>query len=127
MHPPMNSQIVTIRGPIAPDELGVTLSHDHLILDAFKLFGEMSGSYAWILDDVDVAIREVEAFRAAGGGAICEPTNEGIGRNPTALREISEATGVHVVMGSGWSGSAVIPHTCSRRCPISSRRVWCAS
>jgi len=102
-------QVVTVRGPIEPGSLGVTLSHDHLIVDAFSLFGEASGSYAWILDDTDVAIREVAAFRSAGGGAICEPTSEGIGRNPVALRQISEATGVHVVMGAGWYRERAYP------------------
>jgi predicted metal-dependent phosphotriesterase family hydrolase len=78
------------------------LSHDHLIVDAFRLFGEATGNYGWILDDVDVAIAEVERFRDAGGAAICDPTNIGIGRNPLALKRISDATGVHIVMGSGW-------------------------
>lgn len=110
-------QVVTVRGPIDPSELGVTLSHDHLILDAFALFGEMSGSYAWILDDVDLATNEVERFRAAGGGAICEPTNEGIGRNPPALREISERTGVHVVMGAGWYRERAYPPYVSEEMP----------
>lgn len=105
----MALQVVTVRGPVAPGELGVTLSHDHLIVDAFSLFGEASGSYAWILDDVEVATREAQAFRAAGGGTICEPTNEGIGRNPVALREISEASGVHVVMGAGWYRERAYP------------------
>jgi phosphotriesterase-related protein len=96
------AQVVTVRGPIAPGELGVTLSHDHLILDAFALWGDQTGNYSWILDDVDVAIREVETYRAAGGRSVIDPTNEGIGRDPVALRRISEATGVHIVMGAGW-------------------------
>ncbi len=87
-----NQQVITVRGPIHPAELGITLSHDHLIIDAFKLFGEASGSYAWIMDDEDVAIAEVQRFKAAGGGAIADPTNIGIGRDPAALRRISEAT-----------------------------------
>jgi len=114
---PHSPQVVTVRGPVDPAALGVTLSHDHLILDAFKLFGEASGSYAWILDDVPVMIREVEAFRAAGGGAICEPTCEGIGRNPEALRAISEATGVHVVMGAGWYRERCYPAYVSELMP----------
>ncbi len=93
---------MTVRGPVDPERLGLALSHDHLILDAFALWGETTGSYAWILDDVDVAIREVEAYRAVGGGTIIDPTNEGIGRDPDALRRISEATGIHIVMGAGW-------------------------
>lgn len=102
-------QVVTVRGPIQPHELGITLSHDHLIIDAFKLFGEASGSYAWIMDDEDIAIAEVRRFRDAGGRAIADPTNVGIGRNPAALRRISEATDVHIVMGAGWYRERAYP------------------
>jgi phosphotriesterase-related protein len=103
------AQVVTVRGPIDPASLGITLSHDHLIIDAFKLFGEASGSYAWIMDDEDIAIGEVNRYRAAGGSAIADPTNVGIGRNPAALRRISEATGVHIIMGAGWYRERAYP------------------
>jgi predicted metal-dependent phosphotriesterase family hydrolase len=103
------SQVVTVRGPVDPSDLGVTLSHDHLIIDAFKLFGEASGSYAWIMDDEDIASAEVRRFRDAGGGAIVDPTNVGIGRNPAALRRISQATDVHIVMGAGWYRERAYP------------------
>ena len=96
------TEVVTVRGPIQPAALGATLSHDHVIVDAFHLWGESTGNYGWILDDVDLAIEEVGRYRAAGGGAIAEPTNEGLGRDPIALRRISEATDVHIVMGAGW-------------------------
>ena len=102
-------QVITVRGPVSPADLGVTLSHDHLIIDAFKLFGEASGSYAWIIDDEDTAIAEVRRFADAGGGAIADPTNIGIGRNPAALRRISEATGVHIIMGAGWYRERAYP------------------
>jgi phosphotriesterase-related protein len=107
--PADGQQVITVRGPIEPGELGITLSHDHLIIDAFKLFGESSGSYAWIMDDEDIAIAEVNRFRDAGGGAIADPTNIGIGRNPGALRRISEATGVHIIMGAGWYRERAYP------------------
>jgi phosphotriesterase-related protein len=102
-------QVMTVMGPVAPSDLGVTLSHDHLMLDAFKLFGEASGSYSWILDDVDMAIEEVRLFRAVGGGAIADPTNVGIGRNPRALQRISQETGVRVIMGAGWYRERAYP------------------
>jgi predicted metal-dependent phosphotriesterase family hydrolase len=102
-------QVVTVRGLIQPGELGVTLSHDHLIIDAFKLFGEASGSYAWIMDDEDIAIAEVRRFHDAGGRGIADPTNIGIGRNPAALRRISEATDVHIIMGAGWYRERAYP------------------
>jgi predicted metal-dependent phosphotriesterase family hydrolase len=107
--PSESLQIVTVQGPISPAELGITLSHDHLIIDAFKLFGEASGSYAWILDDEDIAIDELRRYRAAGGAAIADPTNIGIGRNPAALRRISQASGVHIIMGAGWYRERAYP------------------
>jgi phosphotriesterase-related protein len=110
-------QVVTVRGPVAPDTLGITLSHDHVILDAYKMWGEFTGNYAWILDDVDVMIREVDAYRAAGGASIVDPTNEGIGRNPAALRAVSEATGVNIVMGAGWYRERCYPTYVSEMMP----------
>jgi predicted metal-dependent phosphotriesterase family hydrolase len=91
-------QVVTVRGPIAPADMGTTLSHDHVLIDAFDLWG----GYEWILDDEAVAIRELVAYREAGGGTIADPTNIGIGREPEGLRRVSEASDVHILMGAGW-------------------------
>jgi len=91
-------QVVTVRGPIAPDDLGTTLSHDHVLIDAFELWG----GYEWILDDEAVAVAELIAYREAGGSAVADPTNVGIGRDPAGLRRVSEASGVHILMGAGW-------------------------
>jgi phosphotriesterase-related protein len=55
-----------------------------------------------VLDDEAIAIDEVARFKAAGGGTIVDATTIGIGRDPAALRRISEASGVHVSMGTGW-------------------------
>src|SRR4029079_1232163 len=73
------------------------------------MYGETSADYAWIIDDPTVAIDELTRFRDAGGGAICDPTNIGLGRDPAALRAISEASGVHIVMGAGWYRERVYP------------------
>jgi predicted metal-dependent phosphotriesterase family hydrolase len=102
-------QVVTVRGPIAPVELGVTSVHDHVLVDAFRIYGEASADYGWIIDEEDVAVRELTAYAAAGGSAICDPTNVGLGRDPLALRRVSEASGVHIVMGTGWYREKVYP------------------
>jgi phosphotriesterase-related protein len=105
MHEAEPLQVVTVRGPIDPTELGVTLSHDHVLVDGWDIFK----SYAVIIDDEDTAIAELVRYRVAGGNAICDPTNGGLGRNPEALRRISEASGVHIVMGAGWYRERVYP------------------
>jgi phosphotriesterase-related protein len=101
--------VITVRGPVAPEDLGATLSHDHVLIDAFAMYGAASADYGWIVDEPDVAIRELQWYAAAGGGAVCDPTNVGLGRDPLALRGISEASSVHVVMGSGWYREPVYP------------------
>jgi predicted metal-dependent phosphotriesterase family hydrolase len=103
--------VVTVRGPIGPSALGVTLSHDHVLMDGWTIFR----SYSAIIDDEETAALELRIFRDAGGGAVCDPTNIGLGRDPLALRRISEASGVHIVMGAGWYREATYPADLDRR------------
>lgn len=101
-------QVVTVQGPIRPDELGVTLSHDHLLVDAWGMTPGFE-NYGTILYDEAIAIEEMRRFKASGGEAVCDPTNIGIGRNPEGLKRISAASGVHIVMGAAWYRERVYP------------------
>ena len=66
--PPMSeSTVVTVLGPIAPDQLGVTDAHDHLFLSTPALPGQE-------IDDADRAIEEVNAARRGWLQAIVEVT-----------------------------------------------------
>lgn len=100
-------KVMTVRGPIDPDAMGITLSHDHVVLDAWEFFGKPH--YEVILDDESIMLEEVQRYQAVGGGTICDPTNIGIGRNPAALQRISEGSGVHILMGAGWYREKVYP------------------
>jgi predicted metal-dependent phosphotriesterase family hydrolase len=92
--------IQTVRGAIQPDQLGVTLPHEHLYDQLWEIPGR--NDYAGLLDDDEVVYDEVLAFRKAGGQSIVECTVRGIGRSPEKLARISERTGIHIVMGCGW-------------------------
>jgi predicted metal-dependent phosphotriesterase family hydrolase len=98
-------QVMTVLGPVSPAELGVTLSHDHLLSDGWG-FRQL---YEAIVDDEAIAIEEAQRYAAAGGKTICDPTNIGIGRNPEALARISRAAGINIVMGAGWYREMVYP------------------
>ena len=74
-------QVITVLGPIAPEAIGVTLSHDHVLIDAFGLFGD--SSYAWILDDEDVMGRELERYRDAGGATMTNVSSAETAERPT--------------------------------------------
>jgi phosphotriesterase-related protein len=97
--------IVTVTGAIPASEAGYTLSHEHLLIDLWPL----ARNYDGILDDECLAIRELAEYRQAGGGSLVDATSGGLGRNPAALRRISEATGIRVIMGSGWYREIVYP------------------
>jgi len=98
----MESDIVqTVLGPVQANSLSATQMHEHLLLDIYP----SRWGYEHILDDERIAIEELKRFKAAGGGAITELTPIGAGRDPLGLKAISQATGVHIIMGTGvWIG-----------------------
>jgi phosphotriesterase-related protein len=55
-----------------------------------------------IVDDEDVAVAELRRYSAVGGRTIIDPSIDGVGRNPTALARVSRASGVNIVVGSGY-------------------------
>src|SRR5581483_7345825 len=88
--------IVTVRGPIPADQLGVTLTHEHIFIN---LVQEYRGD--GLLNDAPLAARELTRFREAGGATVVDVTNASLGRHPRTLRAISEQVGVNVVLGAG--------------------------
>ena len=66
-------------------------------------------NYDGILDDEVLATEELKAFQRAGGGTLVDATSGGLGRNPLALKRISENAGIHVIMGAAWYREDVYP------------------
>ena len=44
----------------------------------------------------------MKELKSLGCNTIVDPTNIGIGRNPLIIRDISEKTGINVILGSGF-------------------------
>lgn len=120
---PQSGTIQTVLGPIAPDRLGPTLMHEHLLWDIappalaakndpgpeitletfWKYhYGEIVHPRNLRLHDVAIAIDEVGRMRADGGSAIVELSCGGLKPDPRGLQAIAEATGVTIVMGCGY-------------------------
>jgi phosphotriesterase-related protein len=98
-------RIQTVLGPIDPSDVGTTLGHEHVLIDGWAIWR----SYDSILDDEELAIRELAALVEAGGRTIVDCTSMGIGRDPDALVRVARATGLNIVMGTGWYREAVYP------------------
>ena len=56
----------------------------------------------WTLTDLDLAIEEVLHFKRWGGKSMVDVTSIGLGRDPEALRQVANSTGVNIVMGAGY-------------------------
>ena len=95
----MSVFVQTVTGPVAPESLGVTLSHEHVFL---SMWADDGHTFMAQLNDEDVLAEELSAFRDAGGGCLVDQTPGGSGRNPEGLRRLSERTGLAIVTGCGW-------------------------
>lgn len=131
----MAGKLQTVRGPVDANAVGVTLPHEHLLVDISCSFTEPEAlgdrnlahqpvslenlgwvRYHWtsnldnlkLLDEA-TAQDEVRRYLAVGGQTIVDPTNVGLSRDPAALARIAAATGLHIVMGSGYYVEASHP------------------
>lgn len=93
-----SQHIMTVRGPVAAEALGITQTHEHLWLNAYEHYK----NYQFVLEDLDTMVAELAEFTSRGGCSIVEVTTAEIGRDPLALRKMSERSGVNIIMGSGW-------------------------
>lgn len=121
-------KVQTVLGLIDPDDLGITLTHEHFLADFSVRFTEpveASGKLlarlpvtqvprGWLfyhptnnrdniaILDVDIAIEEGLRFKQFGGSSVIDVTNIGIGRDPLAVARIARSTGLNIILGSGY-------------------------
>lgn len=119
---------MTVDGAIPATDMGVTLMHEHLQNDCrcwwnppreperayladspvrMEILSELRqdpfvNKHNIALDDLDLAVEELAAFRDFGGRTVVDPTCRGIGRDPRKLREISSRSRLQIVMGAGY-------------------------
>jgi phosphotriesterase-related protein len=122
------TEIMTVRGPVSLEDMGISMTHIHVLsnlmcwfqepMEASKVFlsnlplsMEMLGDIRrdifinkdnMVLGDIDLAIQEVMEYKRLGGSTLVEVTPPGIGRDPRGLRKISESTGLNIVCCTGW-------------------------
>lgn len=107
--------IQTVLGPVASDQLGLCLPHEHVWCDQRlaprgHLFGTARSTDTFMrLDDEGAMVHELRAFAEAGGGAIVDVTCDGWGRDLDVLARLSEASGVHIVATAGYYIEPCIP------------------
>ena len=101
------AEIVTVRGPIAPDTIGFTLPHEHTAIALWHVANRWD--YWELSRDETIIVPELARYADAGGTCLVDLTLPGVGRDPERLLRLSEATNLHLVMGCGWYRGAYYP------------------
>jgi phosphotriesterase-related protein len=88
---PEDKELASIaEAPVQMENLGALRKNPYMSKDNLTLF------------DIDLALKEVIFFRKAGGGAMVDCTTIGIGRDVKALKNISLASGLKMIAGTGF-------------------------
>lgn len=104
-----NGTIQTVTGPIASEELGRILPHEHVLVD-FAGIDEV-GPERYDRSEVVKLIRpQLNDLSSAGGQTLFECTPAFLGRDPVLLRRLSKATGVQIVTNTGYYGAREDQH-----------------
>jgi phosphotriesterase-related protein len=132
--------IRTVLRDIAPEELGITLGHEHLLIDLRGLWDNPSLERAHLIDqeptlenrgellrdpyhsrpnllidDPELSIHELMYYKMAGGQGLIDMTTVGIKPDPHGLYSIAQRTGIHVVAGCGYYRQPLLPETLHER------------
>jgi len=101
----VRGKIITVSGPIEPSEMGITLPHEHVLVD---FIGAAQVSRArYDADEVfATALPFLKQVRALGCRTLVECTPAYIGRDPVLLRRLSEASALQILTNTGYYGAA---------------------
>ena len=110
-------KVQTVLGPISPDDLGVTLMHEHApVIDWSELYGHpiapIEGAFRQQV--VDQAVSGLQAFYNqldgwAKNGTLVEVTPIRVGRYPHLIVDMAKKSPVHIVGCTGFWGEALAP------------------
>jgi phosphotriesterase-related protein len=101
----MFSQVITVLGRVAPQEMGVTDAHNHVWISPV----ECPSEDAPVLDQFDSIVMELADYLQAGGGGQIDCQPFGCGRDGQKLRHLAEQSKVKIVANTGFHLSQYYP------------------
>jgi len=97
----------TVLGDVDPAAIGFALPHEHTAIALWHIPNRWD--YWELTPDAEVIEAELARYRELGGTALADLTSPGVGRDPAGLARLARATGLHIVMGTGWYREAYYP------------------
>lgn len=102
---PRAGTIHTVRGPIDAGQMGVTLVHEHVLVD-FAGAEKVSRSRYDADEAFQTILPHLQDLQNRGCRTLLECTPAYLGRDPLLLRRLSEASGLNIVTNTGYYGAA---------------------
>lgn len=101
--------VPTYRGTVAPEELGPTLTHEHLFVRSPELDREYPDP-EWDEDlAVERAVSGLEDVWELGVRTVVDLTVPGLGRDTGLVGRVAARVRVHLVASTGWYADEVLP------------------
>lgn len=98
-------QVMTVTGPVDPGALGLTLAHEHLLVD-FVGADQVSRDRYDAEEVFDTVLPHLERFKSLGGDTLVECTPAWLGRDAELMVRLSESSGVKILTNTGYYGAA---------------------
>jgi phosphotriesterase-related protein len=96
--------VMTVNGPIASSELGITIPHEHFLVDFIG--ADSTGFHRWNKDTViSVVLPCLMEAKKMGVTSIMECTPAYLGRDALLLERLSKASGLNIITNTGYYGA----------------------
>ncbi len=101
---PEKTFINTVRGPVEMDSIGITLIHEHLLVDFIGT--DSTGYHRWNRDSViQKALPYLLEAKQRGVQTFIDCTPAYLGRDPSLLSKLSELSDINIITNTGYYGA----------------------
>ena len=101
--------VQTYRGPLAPDDLGVTLLHEHVFVRDPERELNVAASGWDPSEAIPRAVEVFEALHALGVRTVVDLTVPGLGRDVRTVAAVADRVPVNIVAATGWYARESLP------------------
>ncbi len=105
----LKGKIITVSGPINPDDMGTTLIHEHVFLD-WSPVADYDPSIWDNENAFQFILPYLKEMKDAGVQTFLECTPEYLGRNPELLKGLSDVTGLNILTNTGFYAARDYQH-----------------
>jgi phosphotriesterase-related protein len=96
--------IMTVNGPIPASEMGMTLTHEHVLVDFIG--ADSTGYDRWDRTEVEEKVlpylAEIREYQVS---TLVECTPAYLGRDPLLLKSLSQKSGINIITNTGYYGA----------------------